>query len=81
MATTEPYSFLYINLMAQHKEEMFFLKFDSKFIPECITNKICIYIYMETLPMFVIKQIQCFNTHPIATLFETEFQDFIDDHV
>lgn len=34
MATTEPYSFLYINLMAKHKEEMFFLKFDSKLIPE-----------------------------------------------
>jgi len=35
---------------------------------------------MEILPIEIIKQIQCFNTHPIATLFETEFKDFIDDH-
>ena len=36
---------------------------------------------MENLPIDIIKQIQCFNTHPIASLFETEFKDFIDDHV
>ncbi len=33
-ATTEPYSFLYINLMAKNKEDMFFLRFEKRLIPE-----------------------------------------------
>ena len=27
-ATSEPYSFLYVNLRAKHKEEMFYVNFD-----------------------------------------------------
>jgi len=34
IATSDPYSFLYINLMAKKKEEMFFLRFDKALIPE-----------------------------------------------
>ena len=35
---------------------------------------------MDNLPIDIIKQIQSFNSHPVATLFETEFKHFIDDH-
>ena len=34
MATAEPYSFLFINLMAKTKEKMFYLRFDKSLIPE-----------------------------------------------
>lgn len=34
IATAEPYSFLFINLMAKNKNEMFYLRFDKKLIPE-----------------------------------------------
>jgi len=34
IATSEPYSFLYINLMAKKKEEMFFLRFEKALVPE-----------------------------------------------
>ena len=33
IATSEPYSFLYINLMAKKKEEMFFLRFEKALVP------------------------------------------------
>ena len=34
IATAEHYFFLYINLMAKKKEEMFFLRFEKAFVPE-----------------------------------------------
>ena len=34
IATQEPYSFLYINLVAKKKEEMFYIRFDKKLIIE-----------------------------------------------
>jgi len=33
MATDEPYGFLYINLMAKTKEDMFYQSFKNKLIP------------------------------------------------
>ena len=34
IATAEPYSFLYINLMAKDKRNMFFLRFEKALVPE-----------------------------------------------
>lgn len=34
LATFEPYSFLYINLTARKKDDMFYMRFDKKLIPE-----------------------------------------------
>ena len=33
MATDEPYSFLYIKLTARDKNDMFYMRFDRKLIP------------------------------------------------
>jgi hypothetical protein len=35
---------------------------------------------MENLPIDIINRIQCYNIHPVSTLFKTEFKEFIDDH-
>ena len=32
VATNDPYSFLYVNLVAKKKEDMFFVRFDKKMI-------------------------------------------------
>ena len=34
MATSEPYSFLYVNLRAKDKEDMFYMNFDRKLMVE-----------------------------------------------
>ena len=34
MATSEPYSFLYVNLRAKDKEDMFYMNFDRKLLVE-----------------------------------------------
>lgn len=34
IATDEPYSFLYVNLIAKDKSNMFFIRFDKKLIPD-----------------------------------------------
>ena len=34
IATDEPHSFLYINLVAKNKQEMFFMNFDRKLVIE-----------------------------------------------
>ena len=38
IATSEPYSFLYINLMAKDKSNMFFQNFSKALVPNKYTN-------------------------------------------